>query len=103
MVLYRPHRGMLADAMKEVAEVADFAALVAHMRGEYPFYPEDQLPTESTVTVEKYGTGIDERIGWDTHIVLVNGQAWGFTNGMVEAQEAATDSDATGRHEAGPS
>lgn len=91
MTLYRPHRGMLADAMKEAVEVADFDALIAHMRALVAgFYPEDQMPTAENTTVEPYG-GFDARIGWHTHIVLVStsagsSQVWGFTNGPMEPE-----------------
>ena len=33
--------------------------------------------------VEPYG--FDDRIGWDTHIVTIDGNAVGFTNGPVSA------------------
>jgi hypothetical protein len=36
----------------------------------------------SSVTVEPYG-GIDKRIGWDTHLVCIDGDAVGFTDGPV--------------------
>ena len=36
----------------------------------------------SEIIVEKYGTGVDERIGWDTHLVCVNGLPVGFTDAM---------------------
>lgn len=83
MTLYRPHRGMLADSMACVAEVESFEALVNLMREEVAdYYPPDQMPTLENTTIEPYG-GFDKRIGWDTHIVLVNGSAWGFTNGLL--------------------
>lgn len=37
----------------------------------------------SVVEVQRYGQGIDERIGWDTHVVLVDGKPWGFTDQNV--------------------
>lgn len=79
VVKYRPHRGQLADAMAEVAEVSDFHDLVRHMRAECPdWIPDWAMPTEANVTLRPYGW--DDRIGWDTQIVLVNGKAWGFTS-----------------------
>ena len=82
MVKYRPHRGSLDKAMAEVVEVADLAALVAHMRKSVEtWYPFDQLPTVENTKVEPYA--YDERIHWDTHIVLVDGSPWGFTDGPL--------------------
>jgi hypothetical protein len=86
MTLYRPHRGSLADAMREVVEVNDFAQLVRHMRrGVESWYPPAAMPTMENTTIEPYG--FDDRIGWDTHIVLVKGEAWGFTNGALTKDE----------------
>jgi N6-adenosine-specific RNA methylase IME4 len=82
MTKYRPHRGMLADAMREVHEVKSFGELIRVMRAEVEsWYPPDKLPTEANTKVEYYGR--DDRIGWDTYIVTVDGQAWGFTDGPV--------------------
>jgi len=68
--------------MDEVVEVRDLADLVAHMRRSVEdWYPPDELPTVENTKIEPYC--FDERIGWDTHIVLVRGQAWGFTNGPL--------------------
>jgi len=58
MPLYRPHRELLADAMREVQSWetrADLERIVA------PF---------KLVSVEPYG-GFDARIGWNTYIVTV--------------------------------
>jgi hypothetical protein len=80
--LFRPHRGLLADSMAEVVEVNDLAQLVRHMRrGVESWYPKDELPTLANTYVVPYGP--DSRIGWNTYIVLVKGQAWGFTNGPL--------------------
>ena len=66
---YRHHRGGLAESMETVREIEPtIAALEALLRA-------------TDVTVEKYGYGIDERIGWDTHLVCVNGIPAGFTDG----------------------
>ena len=71
--------------MAEVVEVNDLPQLVRHMRrGVEAWYPKDELPTLSTTVVEPYG--FDDRIGWDTHIVLVKGQAWGFTDGPLDKE-----------------
>lgn len=75
MTLFRPHRRYLYEAMREVIEVNSLADLAKHlMKTREPL---------GVVKVEKYG-GIDERIGWDTYIVTINGDACGFTNGPLE-------------------
>lgn len=82
---FRPQRGSLHDAMKEVVELPDRAALLDHLRRIHePIADFVSAPDirEESVRVEKYGHGIDERIGWDTHIVMIDG--WGpagFTDG----------------------
>ena len=82
-VLYRPHRGGLDDSMREVVEVNDLPQLVRHMRREVEsWYPEDELPTEGNTKLEPYA--YDPRIKWDTYLVTVKGQAWGYTNGPLK-------------------
>lgn len=75
MFKYHPQRGSLEEAMKETVELADFAALRAHIA---ETWPEALL---GTVVVKPYG--YDARIGWDTHLVCVNGNAMGYTDGPV--------------------
>ena len=79
-ILYRPHRGSLSDAMAEVVTVDDFQALLEELM---VHDDGDVREDGSNVVVEKYGIGIDERIGWDTHIVLVNNLPYGFTSGPI--------------------
>lgn len=79
-VLYRPHRGGLDESMREVVEVNDFPQLVRHLRrGVVSYYPRDLMPTEENTKLEPYG--FDDRIGWHTFLVTVDGKAWGYTNG----------------------
>lgn len=81
-VLYRPHRGGLDESMREVVEVNDLPQLVRHMRREVEsWYPKDELPTEENTKLEPYA--YDPRIKWDTYLVTVKGQAWGYTNGPL--------------------
>jgi hypothetical protein len=68
----RRHREFLIDSMETVKEIEPTKECVA----EY----FDCLPDR--ITVEKYGT-FDDRIGWDTYIVCVNGNAIGFTDGPL--------------------
>lgn len=77
-MLYRDHRGSLEDSMKTVVQLpATLTALAVHIGKElgYKIYPAD-------IDVRPY-FGYDERIGWDTHIVLFCGRPAGFTNFRV--------------------
>lgn len=80
MTKVREHRGSLADAMETVFEVQDFAGLVDHMRK--TLEPYGKLVKPEDVKVEYYTR--DDRIGWDTYIVSIDGYGvWGFTNGPL--------------------
>lgn len=82
IIKYRPHRQLLADSMAEVSEVTSLDELVRRMCDPIKhWYPADKLPTVHNVKVEPYG--FDERIGWNTYIVTVDGEAWGFTDGPL--------------------
>lgn len=78
---YRPQRELLEESMKEVWEFSTRKEFFEYIWnwGEknlmIRIYPEH-------VKVEPYG-GFDARIGWDTHIVTVQGHAIGFTNGPL--------------------
>lgn len=95
---FRPQRGCLDDAMREVVEIDGRAGLLRVLNKElalWGFTVED-----ADVRVEPYA--FDERIGWDTHIVTMRNKqtvqghwyfgasmgptyfgAIGFTNGPV--------------------
>lgn len=65
---YRPQRGSLEESMKEVVDLEPtIEAIAKHLNVEV-----------ACVTVTPYV--FDERIGWYTSIVTVNGDAVGFTN-----------------------
>lgn len=84
-MLYRPHRGSLSAAMAELATVETRADLIQHMREESNWFPESERPTEQNTKIEYYCR--DDRIGWDTWVVLVNGRPWGFINGNWESEK----------------
>ncbi len=75
---FRPQRGGLAEAMREVVELDNLEQLKHHIRNMYHLGCGSKL---GVVKVEKYGSGIDERIGWDTHLVTLDGSPVGFTDG----------------------
>ena len=68
MTLYRDHRGGLAEAMKTVREVKSLTEIKEHINQSWGMEVEE-------IRVEPYG--FDDRIGWDTHIVICK-----FVNGM---------------------
>lgn len=70
MVKFRRHRLYLIDSLETTVEVNSIEEI-------------EKITGYTNVTVEKYGNGIDERCGWDTHIVCENGRACGFTDGML--------------------
>lgn len=75
---FRWHRGSLADSMATVVVIEPTkAALLVELRKVILQAHED------SVEVEPYGPGIDERIGWRTHIVTINGSAVGMTDGPL--------------------
>lgn len=73
MTKFRHHRGGLAASMETTVEVATLAELAAELQG--AGWPS------GTIVVAPYG--FDDRIGWDTHIVTVDGAAVGFTDGPM--------------------
>lgn len=71
----RPLVGGLDEAMSKVVEVESQEGLLAYLRGHYRFWK----PSDENVTFEPYG--FDERIGWDTHLVCVDGKAALYADG----------------------
>jgi len=69
-MLFRPQRGSLEESMKLVMTFPTRAALAKHLG-----HPE------AKVVVKPYA--IDNRIGWNTHLVTVGGTVVGFTDGPV--------------------
>jgi hypothetical protein len=69
-------------AMEHVFEVNSRAELLAYLKGHYDFW----CPTDENVTIKFYCR--DDRIGWDTHLVCVDGKAALFTDGpLVEPEK----------------
>ena len=70
----------LGQSMKHVREIGSRAELIA-------FLDEEWLRggpvTDENVTCIKWGDGIDERIGWDTHLICVDGKAALFSDGPL--------------------
>jgi hypothetical protein len=80
----RPNRRLLDEAMAEVKEIEPTMDALRKWADES--FGVIQPPNLDEIVVEKYGHGIDTRIGWDTHIVMIPG--WGvlgFTDGPLTA------------------
>lgn len=79
---FKEHRGGLSESMTTVVEVANRAALLEHLRRLLSPYPRSPPITDETVHVTRYGW--DDRIGWDVHIVTLDGYGvLGFTDGPM--------------------
>jgi len=81
---YREHRGTLSESMETVKEF--------HSRSDFVKYLQNDFDKEfgvgevdlNEVKIKKYSDGIDERIGWDTHIVSLDDYGiLGFTDAPV--------------------
>lgn len=81
MALYRPHRGSLDDAMKEVVTVNNVQELVDHINATVGYCLGGQIIVED-LTSKPYG--YDDRIGWTTWIWSLDGfGVIGFTNSSL--------------------
>lgn len=77
--LYRRHRGSLADSLKTCELLQTFEDLEAHLTERCPW-----MTANSVIKVEEYGASpMDERIGWHTHLVTIDGIPVGFCNKML--------------------
>jgi hypothetical protein len=78
----RPAGGSLTleEAMEREMEFHDKEGLLAYLQGRFDFWH----PTEANVTIEPYSDRIDERTGWRTHLVCIDGKAALFTGGPME-------------------
>jgi hypothetical protein len=80
---FRQHRRLLDESMETVVELADHAALMEHIRGIARHWPSFPPVTDETVHIEPFGR--DERIGWDAHVVRLDGYGvLGFTDGPAQ-------------------
>ena len=81
MTLFRFHRGGLDESMETVQEVYSMAGLVRAIRRASGF------ATFEDSDVEVKPQGYDKRIGWDTHMVTIKGNAIGYTSGPLWASD----------------
>ena len=81
---FRPVREFLSEAMEEVVEMpATKKALAAHLEKKFGDIPSPfKFPIkEDEITIEYQG--FDDRIKWDSHLVLVNGLPYGYIDTML--------------------
>jgi hypothetical protein len=82
-IKYRPHRGGLEEAMKEVVEVSSMSDLKVVIYKQWPF-------DYNVMEIQCTYYGYDERIDWDTWMILAkfdNKGNWfpiGYTNGDID-------------------
>lgn len=81
MFLFRWHRGSLADSMRTVISFSSYEELLTHVR----CVLHEQYPAIDQLTFE-HGR-MDERIGWDTWYVCIDGKCIGMSNGKPKQKE----------------
>ena len=74
---------LLEDALGQARELQTWAELMVYLRGTYDFWQ----PTEDNVRLERYGW--DRRIGWDTWLLTIDGNAAMFTDGVLDDMPCA--------------
>lgn len=82
LTLFREQKGSLEDSMKTVTPVSDRAALLSHIRNLLKPFGVKFADEDLKVGYELYSH--DERIGWDTYLVTLDGYGVvGYANGLV--------------------
>ncbi len=80
---YRDHRGGLSESMETVVELRDKDALIKHLQVCSRQCPTMPVIDATTVRIVPYV--FDDRIGWDTHLVLLKEYGvLGYTDGPVD-------------------
>ena len=83
---FRPQRGGLSEAMAEVKTFQSKNELVDFIIESLKEFGHGCQINEDTVKIMKYVE--DKRIGWDTHIVTLEGYGvFGFTDKAVESKD----------------
>lgn len=77
MTRYRPHRGGLAESRYEEIGVSTLEELAEYL-----------VPQWGNGPIEVVPYGFDDRTGWDTHIVKVDGVPVGFTDGPLHESKS---------------
>ena len=82
----REHRGGLSESMDTVLEIDPTIDAIVGVVND-ALKPFNFEVTADIIKIEKYGNGngIDECIGWDTHIVTIKGYGvFGFTDSPIK-------------------
>jgi hypothetical protein len=74
--LYRPQRGGLSESMLEALKFDSKEELIQKLSEDLMVNIE-----ANEISIKKYV--YDDRIKWDTHIVLLNGNAIGYVNKAI--------------------
>ena len=76
-MLFRPQRGGLEESMAELVSIKTISEFIWHIRATFP-----EVPIDAQLSIEPYGDGPDERIGWkQTFIIIAEGFGpLGFTD-----------------------
>jgi hypothetical protein len=83
MVLFRPHRATLDEAMAEIIEIENLDDMIKKIQKDLSMFAHEYVIDKNTVHVEYYT--YDNRIEWKTYIVtLDNFGVIGFTNGNLQ-------------------
>ena len=73
---FRFQRGSLADSLKTVVDIKSKEDLYALLKEAY-----GGIFSIDNIAIKPHG--YDNRIGWNTHIVTINNNAIGYTDGML--------------------
>ena len=79
MTQFRKHRGGLEESLQTAFSVCSRQDIVDAYNTDFK-----KLAPQATVKnlTTKY-QGYDDRIGWDTHMIRINGRPYGFTDGPI--------------------
>lgn len=84
MLKFREHRGGLQESMETVVEVVGRSDLAMHLADVL-----GRTVTPAALSSSPYG-GMDNRIGWDTHLVMLEGFGpVGFTDAPLVSVSAS--------------
>lgn len=76
-LLFRPVRGSFKQAMGEAFEVGSIDDVIRYLS-------KQMLPADKdNISIKYYG--FDERNNWETHLVLLDGEAVGYTSSELRA------------------
>ncbi len=77
----REHRGLYVDSMATVEEIpASIHSIFGWAQGKFEFLGEIEA---NDIEIKPYG-GMDERNGWDTHMVKAKGNPLGWIDQNIE-------------------